>query len=222
MTQETPTRLLEIYRDFVAPGSEEAYRTVEEDAAAICADLGCPHPHLAIESLSGPKEVWWLNGFESQAHYERAVEAYRANGALTAALEGIGKRKEGLVGLPDDRLVTYRADLSRGAAWKVAGTRFVVATVTRQDHVTPGAVFEAPDGTRFILRPAATHAEADSMAAAAGAGTTIFAVRPYWGMAASDWIASDPEFWSSNPAARGTLPSAAGFTVRPPRPDPGA
>jgi hypothetical protein len=50
MVQERPKHLLEIFRDFVKPGSEADYRSVEEDAARICAELGCPHPHLAIRS----------------------------------------------------------------------------------------------------------------------------------------------------------------------------
>jgi hypothetical protein len=32
--------------------------------------------------------------------------------------------------------------------------------------------------------------------------TTLFAVRPYWGMPAQEWIAADPEFWKLSPMAR--------------------
>lgn len=64
MAQEHPPRILEIYREPLKASSEATYRAVEEDAARICAELKFPHSHLAIESLTGPKEVWWLNGFE--------------------------------------------------------------------------------------------------------------------------------------------------------------
>ncbi|HEX9893751.1 MAG TPA: hypothetical protein VGA78_07485 [Gemmatimonadales bacterium] len=202
MAQEHAPPVLEIYRDSLTQGSGRAYRAVEEDAARICADLNCPHPHLAIESLTGPKEVWWLNAFDSEAHRQQLVNAYAGNRALTMALEGISKRKEGLVGKPVDLFVTYRPDLSGGATWKLRGTRFFVVTVTTQDRETRGSVFEAPDGTRFVLRPAATSDVADALAAAAGPETTVFAVRPYWGMPARDWMAADPEFWSSNPMAK--------------------
>lgn len=201
MAQEHPPTILEIYRDSLRPGSEAAYRAVEEEAASICAELKCPHPHLALESLTGPKEVWWLNAFESEAAKQRVVNEYAKNRALTAALAAIGQRKERLVGRPVDLFVNYRADLSRGAPWTLAGARFFVVTVTKKDRETQGSVFEAPDGTRFILKSVGTHDEADALAAAAGPETRIFAVRPYWAMPAREWIAADPDFWRSNPMA---------------------
>ena len=69
--QAQPPRILQIYRDFLKPGAETPYRTVEEDAAHICRDLKCPHPYLAIESLTGPKEVWFLNAIESVAEQKQ-------------------------------------------------------------------------------------------------------------------------------------------------------
>ena len=57
---ERPPQMLQIVRESLNEGSEAAYRTIEEDAARICADLNCPNAHLAMESLTGPKEVWWL------------------------------------------------------------------------------------------------------------------------------------------------------------------
>ena len=41
-------------------------RIIENDGAQICADLRCPNPYLALESLSGPHEAWWLNVFRNR------------------------------------------------------------------------------------------------------------------------------------------------------------
>lgn len=198
---EPPARILQIYRDSVKEGGEDAYKAIEEDAARACADLRFPHPHLAIESLTGPKEVWWLNAFESEAERQQVTVDYARNPALVAALEGIAKRKEEVTGTPVNVFAGYRADLSRGVPWNPSGARFVVVTVTNEGQRIEGAFFEAPDGTRFILRPAGTRSEAEVLAKAAGAETTVFAVRPYWGMPAKEWIDADPEFWKSNPTA---------------------
>ena len=73
-------------------------------------------------------------------------------------------------------------------------------------------MFEAPDGPRFVFRPAGTRAEADALAAREPVGARIFAVRPYWGMPAKEWVAADPEFWKENPAA---LSSRGGPERRP-------
>jgi hypothetical protein len=201
MAQERPPAILEIYRDPVLPGKEAAFRAVEEDAARICAKHGFPNPHVAIESLTGPKEVWWLNAFESEAHKQKVTDEYASNTAVVAGLTEVGKRREGLVGPAVDTFVHYRADLSRGASWSIAGARFFVVTVTKGDPIAEGSVFEADDGTRFVFRSARERGEADLLAAKAGPGTTVFAVRPYWGMAAQEWIAADPDFWKANPAA---------------------
>ncbi len=184
------------------PGHEASFRAAEEDAARICAELNCPNPHLAIESLTGPKEVWWLNAYESEAHKERVASGYTNNAPLMAALAEITKRREGLIGTSVDIFANYRADLSSGAEWKVAGARFFVVTVTKSAPTSVGSVFEAPDGTRFVFRAARTRREADALASAGGPETIVFAIRPYWGMAAKAWIAADPEFWNANPMAR--------------------
>jgi len=174
--------ILEIYRDRLKQGSEDTFRAVEEDAARICADLQFPHAHLAIEALTGPREVWWLNAFESDAEIQQVARDFAQNPALVAALGLISKRREGLTETPIDTFASYRADLSRGAHWKLVGARFFAVTVTKGEPQAEGSVFEAPDGTRFILLPVRTRRQADAAATAAGGEgeTTVFAVRPYW------------------------------------------
>lgn len=58
MAQERPPQSLQIVRESLKKGGEAAYKKIEQDAARICADLKCPNSHLAVESLTGPKEVW--------------------------------------------------------------------------------------------------------------------------------------------------------------------
>jgi hypothetical protein len=84
---------------------------------------------------------------------EQVTEEYAKNPALVAALAGITRRREGLTGSPVDTIASYRADLSRGAPWKVAGVRFFVVSVTKGDPRPDGPVFEAADGTRSSFDP---------------------------------------------------------------------
>ena len=107
MPRERPPQILQIYRDPLTAGREDAFDAVEKDAARVCARLGFPNPHLAIESLSGPKEVWWLNAFVSEADRDRVSSEYARNSALVAALDDIAKRKEGLTGIPVNILTAY-------------------------------------------------------------------------------------------------------------------
>jgi hypothetical protein len=193
--------ILQIYREPVKPGSEAAYRAIEDETARACAELKCPHPHLAMEPLAGPREVWWLNTFASEEERQPVIRDYERNDALMAVLRRSNQRKAGVTGAGTERFLAYRQDLSRGVSWSPAGARFIVVTVTRRDRLPEGAVFEGGDGMRFVLRPAATRDEAEIVAEAAAGETTVFAVRPYWGMPAKEWIAADPEFWQANPVA---------------------
>ena len=71
-----------------------------------------------------------------------------------------------------------------------------------QEVPIDGSVFEAPNGMRYTLKTTGTREDAHAIAAASGKETRIFAVRPYWGMAAKAWIDADPEFWEPNPMTR--------------------
>ena len=204
---EPPPQSIYIYRERLRPGAEAEYGRVEEDAARICVRLECPNPYLALESVRGSREVWWLNAFASEANRHRVYRGYEQNVALTAALREITRRKQGLTFEPHETLATYRSDLSDGSSWRMLGTRFFVITVTDAAKKGDGCVFEAARGREapkqkwFVVVPAATRSEADRKAATAGPGTRVFAIRPAWCLPAEAWIAADPDFWQASPAA---------------------
>ena len=130
--------ILQIYRDFLTPGREAEYKALEEEAARICAELAFPHAHLAIESLTGPKEVWWLNAFGSEAERRQVTEDYAKKPALVAALAGITSRREGPGGsvfeAPD-------------------GTRFVFWPAGTRGESDARAAAAGPDTRVFAVRP---------------------------------------------------------------------
>ncbi len=204
-----PPQILAIYREPLKPGSEAAYKEIEENAARICAELGCPHPYLGIESLTGPKEVWFFNGYASPEELSEVLLAYANNDKLLDALNENGKRKKKLTGKHLEAFTNYRPDLSRGAPWILGHGRFLVITVTKSKDNTPvdGTVYEAKDHTRYIVTPFRTREEADAAAlnsvrgssareARAGeAEARVFAVRPFWSLPAKEWNDADPFFW---------------------------
>jgi hypothetical protein len=195
LAQSRPPQILQVYRDPLKPGSHAAYREIEQDIARACAELGFPHPYLAIEPLTGPEEVWFFNGWDSEAEQKQVADAYAKNAPLVKALETHARRKASLASEPVNVFVNYRQDLSRGTPWRMGLGRFLVITVTRSNRRIDGTVFEAADGTRFVLLPVKTRPEADAKAAAAGSEARVFAVRPYWSMPAKEWVAADPVFW---------------------------
>ena len=200
LAQQPPPRFMYIYRDSLRRGVDSAFRAIEDDGAQICADFKCPNPYLALESLSGPHEAWWLNALASEADSARVVRAYAANRPLAEALGAVARRKASLIGTPISGTGFYRPDLSRGPEWSVTGARFVLVTVTRDHRPGNGSVWEMTDSTLYILRPARTREQAEALAREDGA--RIFAVRPNWSMPAPEWIASDPDFWRFAPVPK--------------------
>ncbi|HZH40100.1 MAG TPA: hypothetical protein VFD85_03780 [Gemmatimonadales bacterium] len=200
LAQQTAPRLLYIYRDSLKQGVDSSYHAIENEGAQACADFRCPNPYLAIESLSGPHEAWWINAFAADSDTVQVVLAYAANRPLAAALGSIAARKAPLIGKPVEGFARYRPDLSRGPAWSVAGARFVVLLTTRNTGPVEGSVWEAHDSMRYVLRTAPSRELAETLARTLGA--RVFAIRPEWSMPSADWVAADPTFWRAAPVPK--------------------
>jgi hypothetical protein len=194
-TPAQPPALLQIVREPLKPGSETAFSAIEQERARISATLGCPHPYLGAESLTGSNEAWWFNGYRSSTEQKQVYDAYARNAALMAALQQSAKPKADLTFEPIEVVARYRADLSAGTPWLLGHGRYLVITVTKSTARRTGTVFESPDGTRFLVTPTETRTEADRAKTSAGPEAAILAVRPSWSFPAPEWIAADPPFW---------------------------
>jgi hypothetical protein len=193
LTQTEPPPLLQIHREGVKPGSEALYAEIESDTARICAAHGCPHPYLAIESLTSPTEVWFFNGYADAGEQKRVDDAYKGNLNLIELMTRNSARKAPITIEPRGVVARYRG--TRGEPWTVGRGRFLVITVTKGERQIDGSVFETADGFRFIIGTVHTREQADAAAAAAGPETRVFAVRPRWSFPSKSWVAADEQFW---------------------------
>jgi hypothetical protein len=192
-------QILYISREFWKSGHEATLSRMEAEAARSCIDLGVPHPYLGIESLTGSKEVWYINGFASNEELAKVREAYNERPKLLAAMQQFAQQRAAFKSRPDSEgIATYRAKLSHGVDWKIGLQRFLVIAVTKGHPRGDGAVFESQDGVRFVLAAAKTQTGASAKLSAAGPNAKIFAVRPDFSMPAAEWVASDPSFWNRN------------------------
>jgi hypothetical protein len=198
---KTPQFLL-VVRERLRPGSEEAYDKNERQLATVCATLKCPHPYLALASVAGPKEVWWLNAFASEQERDGLGAAYARNQPLMAEMRPLGKRKEDFREALTSSMMTYQRDSSRGAVLRITGARFLVINTSADESAATGAVFEAAGGERIVIASANTRAAAEDLAGRSGSKTTLLAVQPQWSFPAEAWRDADPDFWNSTPVAR--------------------
>jgi hypothetical protein len=196
LSQAHPPQILEVAREYLKPGAVQAIHKIEVDAAQICIRLKFPHRYLVLESLTGPKEFWYLNAFASQVELDEVSREYEGNKALTSALaENLKRKAPYLAAESTNVFLHYRPELSGGTPWVMGHGRFLVTAWTKGSAGTAGTVFETPDGDRLVIHAVRTRAEAESLAAVAGAGTRVFAIHPELGWADEEWVAADPEFW---------------------------
>src|SRR5215470_9068287 len=85
--------ILYVSREFWKPGHDAELNRIEAEAARVCIGLGVPHPYLGIESLTGSKEVWYLNGFASTEELAEVTEAYGKKQELLAAMNRFAQQK---------------------------------------------------------------------------------------------------------------------------------
>lgn len=135
LAQEPPSPLLFVAREQIQPGKLAAVTRIEEDAAAFCAKAKCPNPYLAISSITGPSEIWWINGFDSPDHMEKVWRDYAANAAISQQLNTVAEQKGDLVFPAQNMIARFREDLSFATSLTIATARFLYIAVVQ---VQPG------------------------------------------------------------------------------------
>ena len=197
--QTNPPKILQVYRDFVKPGAEAAVEKIEADAARICVELHCPHPYLTIESVNGPKEIWFLNAYDSQDEVKQVGDAYQKNAPLMSKLSDIVNRKRPLLRSESvNTFGTLRQEFSRGAPWTIGQGRFLVITMSKNRPKAQGTVYETEDGTFVALEATDTQKNTERLLHKSAEGK-VFSIRPVLSLADNRWMTADPEFWSKSP-----------------------
>ena len=175
MAQARPPQILEIYRDYLKPEAVAANRRLENHAEHLCRTLDFRHSYLTIEYVSGPTEMWYFNGFESQSEVEKLRREYAQNTKLTAALAYIVQQKAVLKRAEStDEFASYRSDLSRGEPWIIGRGRFLVIVFFKGDPPLDGSVFEIKGSGRMLVRTAHSSAEARALATSVGSAAKVF------------------------------------------------
>ncbi len=107
-----PPKILQIYREEVKPGKGPAHAKVEAGWPAAFAKANWPSHYLALTSLTGPSEAWFVSGWDSMAAWEKDTKALEGNMALSAELDALQEKDGELLSGGSGLLLTYREDLS--------------------------------------------------------------------------------------------------------------
>lgn len=127
--------LLQIYREEVKVGQAIAHEKTEAGWPAAFEKAKSPYYYVALASLTGPQEVWFVAPFESHEALGESMKFERGNAALAAELARLQRADaEHLSGLRMIQAVA-RKELSHGDYPDTAKQRFYAVTTFR---VRPG------------------------------------------------------------------------------------
>src|SRR6185312_6223811 len=118
LSQARPPQILEVYREYLKPDAATMLQKIEVESAQICIRWKFPHRYLVLESLTGPKQFWYLNAFDSQAEMDEVSRQLEQNKALTVALaQNLERKTPYLAGESTNVFMNYRGDLSAEPRW---------------------------------------------------------------------------------------------------------
>jgi hypothetical protein len=137
IAQDPPAKIIQIYREGVRPGAMPKYQQIEASAAIFCAKANCPNPYLAMTSITGPNEVWWVNGFDTVETMERVWHDYASNEQIMRQLDEVAGQKVDLVFPSVTLLAHFRDDLSFSSNTTFASARYMSISVVQ---VRPGQI----------------------------------------------------------------------------------
>ncbi len=130
-----PPRVLQVIREEVKPGKGAAHVRAEAGWPRAFAKANWPTHYLALTSMTGPSEAWFLVGFDSFAALEKDAKATEGDKALSAELERLSEKDGELISGSRSLIEILREDLSRNPNVDISQVRYVRVLTFR---VRPG------------------------------------------------------------------------------------
>ena len=131
-----PPKVLQIFREDVKVGKGAAHEKLEAAYAQAFKKAKWPTTYLALSSVTGPGEVWFLVPYDSFEAWEKDQQAAEKNAALMAELTKLGEKEGEFVSGGRSIAAIYREDLSAHANVNIAQMRYfrVITFRVRPGH----------------------------------------------------------------------------------------
>jgi hypothetical protein len=142
-----PPKVLQIFREEVKAGKGAAHVKVEKGFVAAFARANWPTHYIALTTITGPSEAWFLTGYPSFAAWEKDRNETDSNKALTADLDMLIE-KDGEVLTSTRSLVAFlREDLGAGSPVDIPKMRYFRLLTFR---VRPGHESDFQDAVKIV------------------------------------------------------------------------
>ncbi len=130
-----PPKVLQIFREEVKFGKGSAHEKNEAAFADVFKRAKWPTTYLAISSMTGPSEAWFLVGYDSFEALEKDNQATEKATAFQAEQTRLLEKDAEFVSGGRGIVLFHREDLSRGVGVNIAQMRYFRITTFR---VRPG------------------------------------------------------------------------------------
>lgn len=142
-----PPKVLQIIREEVKVGKGPAHEKNEAGYPQAFKKANWPTTFLAITSITGPSEAWFLVGYDSFESWEKDRQATEKNTALIAELNQLDEKDAQFVSGSRNIVAMYREDLSLHPGVKIAQMRyFRIATY----RVRPGHESDFVEAAKIV------------------------------------------------------------------------
>lgn len=188
------------------------HEKLEAQWPALFKQAGWTTPYLAMDSMTGPPEVWFVSPFDSFAALEKDNKDFEKNAALKAETEKLSEKDGEFISGGRSFVAIYRPDLSRNPNVDIATMRyFRIATGVPAYMVwTPMKSLDELDAIGANARAlAGTEGEEGQKALAkltsdgiASIESQIYAFNPKMSYPPKDFATRGGDFWTPKPAAR--------------------
>ena len=143
-----PPKVIQIWREDVKPGKSAAHQKVEAGWPRAFANAKSPTHYLAMESISGPNEAWFVTGFDSLAAWEKDRQDNDKNPTLAAELARLSAQDGELLTGVRSVAATLRDDLSYNlGSVNLGQMRYFYLTTAR---VRPGHDSEFVESMKMV------------------------------------------------------------------------
>jgi hypothetical protein len=125
----SPPKVLQIFVESVKPGKGAAHEKVEMGWPAAFRKAKWPSHYLAMTSMSGPGEAWYVGVYDSYAALETDQRNVEKTPALARELERLSQVDGELLTGTRSILARYRPDLSYRPDFDIAPMRYFGLTI---------------------------------------------------------------------------------------------
>lgn len=190
----TPPPVLQIMQEHVKPGKGMAHEKLETAWTAAFKHAKFNYPGLAMTSISGGNDVWFLMPQKSWAAAEKDYAAIMSNPAFASIMQQYAPQEAEMLSGTHMVWARYREDLSYNPGVKLGEMRLMIV---RTVHIRPGHDREFQELRKMIIE-AMTRQNAPEHVAVysvvAGGASTYYAFRPIKSLDVLDETPKGPMF----------------------------